>query len=88
MDNLKQINDAWRDEIEKYLPQLSVMSFCGPELTIRWLMEQVEIKPEPAALAERLKSIAASDLSEEDKCEARLRSMFPNLGPMIRKETT
>lgn len=71
----------WRDEIKKYLPQLSVMSFLGPQSSIKWLMEHVDIKPEPKALADKLLTINNSDLSADDKSEATLRSIFPNLGP-------
>jgi hypothetical protein len=75
----RKMDWAWRDEIKKYLPQISVMSFAGPRSTIRWLMEHVDIKPEHAELANRLKEIEESDLSAEQKTHARLTSIFPGL---------
>lgn len=33
---------AWRAAIEKYYPSLGLMSFSGPDRTIKWLMEQVK----------------------------------------------
>jgi hypothetical protein len=74
----------WREEIQKYLPQLSVMSFCGPTSTIKWLMEYVTLNPEAKELADKLLGVQASDMSEDDKSEATLRSIFPNLGPRIK----
>lgn len=74
----------WRDEITKYLPQLSVMSFAGPQYTIKWLMNHVEIKPAHKELTDKLLAIEASEMSADDKSEARLRSIFPNLGPRIK----
>jgi|SRR3990172_5809551 len=69
----------WRREITKYIPQIAVMSFYGPEATIRWLMQHVDLKPEEAALADRLKFIEASDLTDDQKMHARLQAIFPNL---------
>lgn len=74
----------WREEIQKYLPQLSVMSFCGPTSTIRWLIEHVTLNPEAKELADKLLTIEASLMSNDDKSEATLRSIFPNLGPRIK----
>jgi hypothetical protein len=80
----QKIDWRWREQIEKYIPQLGVQSFVGPESTIKWLMRAVDIKPEYKELADRLLAIAASELSDDDKSEARLRSIFPNLGPRIK----
>lgn len=74
----------WREEIQKYLPQLSIMSFCGPRSTIKWLMEYVTINPEAKELADKWLAIQAADMSDDDKSEAVLRSVFPNLGPRIK----
>lgn len=80
----QEIDWRWREEIEKYLPQLGFMSFAGHSRTIAWLMERVEIKPEYKELADKLLAIQASDMSDDDKSEARLRATFPNLGPRIK----
>jgi len=80
----QKIDWRWREQIERHLPQLGFMSFAGPECTIRWLMERVEIKPEYKELADQLIAIEASELSDEDKSEARLKATFPNLGPRIK----
>lgn len=40
---LQNVDWKWRDEIEKYIPELIYMSFCGPEATIKWLMGRVKI---------------------------------------------
>ncbi len=74
----------WREEIEKYLPQLSIMSFCGPTSTIRWLFEHVHLKQEPLALAGHLQAIEeAKDMTDEMKTQARLETIFPNLGDKL-----
>ena len=39
---IREINQLWHDEITKYYPDLAVMSFAGPEATIRWLIERIE----------------------------------------------
>lgn len=78
------IDWRWREEIEKHLPQLGFMSFAGPTSTIKWLMERVEIKPEYKELADKLLTIQNSDMSDDDKSEAKLRATFPNLGPRIK----
>jgi hypothetical protein len=36
----------WREEIEKYLPHIGIMSFAGPASTIRWLFQRVKLKPQ------------------------------------------
>jgi hypothetical protein len=74
-----KIHNYWRQEIEKYLPQLTIMSFGGPEQIIKWLFERVDIKPEHAELAKKLKEIEKSDLSDDQKTYARLETLFPNL---------
>jgi hypothetical protein len=43
---------AWHDEIAKYLPQIGLMSFLGPESTIRWVFQQVDVKPDQRRMAE------------------------------------
>lgn len=80
----QKIDWRWREEIEKHLPQLGFMSFAGHTATIEWLMERVTIKPEYKELADKMLAIEASDMSADDKSEARLRACFPNLGPRIK----
>jgi len=75
----RELDFAWRKEIEKYLPQLAVMSFCGPIRTIAWLMERVTIKDEHRQLADKLNEIRDSDLSEAEKGRAEIETMFPKL---------
>src|SRR5688572_12659469 len=70
MQDVQQIDWQWREEIEKYLPQLSVMSFCGAHSTIKWLMKQVDIKPEQKALADKLLTIEQSHMTNDEKSEA------------------
>lgn len=84
MQMVREVDWRWREEITKYIPQISVMSFAGPRATIRWLMERVEIKPEDAKLAANLLAIEASSIPEDDKIDARLQSIFPNLGKRIK----
>ncbi len=38
----RKVDWAWRAAIEKYYPSLGLMSFSGPDRTIKWLMEQVK----------------------------------------------
>lgn len=80
---LQAISDEswkWREEIEKYLPQIRVMSFCGPVSTIKWLMKNVDIKPEHKEMADRLNEIKCSNLPDDDKTKQSLLTIFPNLG--------
>lgn len=83
MQMVREVDWRWREEIEKYIPQLGVMSFAGPKATIRWLMERVEIKPEDAKLTANLLAIEASSIPEDDKIDQRLQAIFPNLGKRI-----
>ncbi len=80
----QEIDWRWREEIEKHLPQLAFMSLAGHKSTIEWLMERVTIKPEYKVLADELLAIQSSDMSEDEKMEARFKSMFPNLGARIK----
>ena len=75
----RQADWRWQQEIEKYFPQLAVMSFLGPEPTIRWLMERVCPREADARLANRLKAIEKSDLPPDQKARARLEAVFQNL---------
>jgi len=84
VNHYRKIDWAWREEITKYLPQISVMSFVGPRSTIKWLMDHVDIKPEHKVLAEKLIAIEASGMSKEEKSDTRLQAIFPNLGPRIK----
>ena len=70
----------WREEIEKYFPQIGVMSFCGPVSTIRWLMGRMTMHPDDKALADRLTAIRNDlTLTDSEKADKRLTSIFPNL---------
>lgn len=40
-------NNTWRQEIANHFPSLNLMSFSGPQATIRWLMRQIEKTNEP-----------------------------------------
>lgn len=79
MKEFQQRDWRWREEIEKHIPQISVMSFLGPESTIRWLMKQVELKPNVAALANEIKEIQASGKSDDEKAKGRIEAIFPKL---------
>jgi hypothetical protein len=70
----------WRTAIEKYFPQLGIMSFSGAERTIQWLMERVTVKADEAALAAELIAIENSPgLTDDEKVRSRLETLFPNL---------
>jgi hypothetical protein len=75
----RKADERWRKEIERYFPQLAVMSFSGPKRTIEWLMDRVIPKDDDAQLANKLTAIEASDLPPDQKARARLEAMFPNL---------
>ena len=64
-------DDRWREEIEKYLPQLTFMSFAGPKATIKWLFQQVELNPVSAQLAERMRNAKTA--------EEQIEAAFPGL---------
>ena len=36
----RKADNRWREEIEKYYPELRFMSFCGPQRVIAWLVER------------------------------------------------
>ncbi len=76
----------WREEIEKYLPQLRYMSFCGVKSTIRWLMSCVDIKPEHKEIADKMLAIEHASLSAEQKINMCLVAAFPNLREEIHHE--
>lgn len=55
MGYLRETDCRWREEIEKYLPQIGMMSFLGPQCTMKWLMERVDIKEPDKTLADKIK---------------------------------
>jgi len=59
----------WREEIAKYIPSIEVMSFIGPEHTIKWLFDRclftkTHIKPKYITynLKECLKGFETKDI--------------------------
>tara|TARA_Y100000034_G_C6875031_1_gene400033 strand:+ start:606 stop:860 length:255 start_codon:yes stop_codon:yes gene_type:complete len=67
----REVHWQWIKEIKKYLPQVGVKSHCDPERIIKWLFEQVELKPDVAELVEKIKNAK----TREEELEA----IFPRL---------
>lgn len=43
--NMTEDHWAWRDELTKYVPALSCMSFIGAKTTVKWVMDYLKIYP-------------------------------------------
>ena len=79
---LKQLHEKdvkWHNEISKYVPQIRVVSFFDPKIVLNWLFNQVELRPEQLKLANEIRRIQASDLSESQKSSDIIEVMFPKL---------
>jgi hypothetical protein len=72
-------DDQWYEEIKKRVPYITFMSFRGPQWTIRWLFEQVELKPQNVEIIRKMQE--AEKLQGEEAVRAKLEAVFPGLRP-------